>query len=534
MSSAPAQRRWSVAGDLNGFFGLVVDNLAVMAFLATVLVGLFKFPADIVFYRMFPGTALGVLVGDLAYTWMAVRLSRRTGRSDVTAMPLGIDTPTTIGLALLVLGPAFARFKQDGLDEHAAALATWHLGMAGMIVMGVLKLVLSFAGAWVARVVPRAGLLGSIAAIALMLIGFLPIVEVMQVPVVGFVSLGVVLFAIVAKGRLPGKIPGVLAAVVIGLLLYYTLGPLGLAGPGYHPPGAIALRFALPIPTLGFIGGLRSTVSYLPLILPFGLLMVIGGINVTESARAAGDDYRTRDILLVEALATLIAGVCGGVAQTTPYIGQPAYKKMGARAGYTLLTGVFVGIGGICGYLSNLVELVPLAVLAPILVYVSIDITAQAFEATPGRHAAAVVFSFFPAIARLVAIELGNPDFVSPQHFNELLNSTAQGMPEVAVIVALGNGFIITSMIWAGFLAALVDRRVGVAVTTLLVGAALTLFGVIHSVDPTGAMYLPWKLAGVGRTLAFQFTAAYIVLAVVIGLLSLQREPHSNPPVSHV
>jgi AGZA family xanthine/uracil permease-like MFS transporter len=531
--SAPAQRRWSVAGDLNGFFGLVVDNLAVMAFLATVLVGLFRFPADIVFYRMFPGTALGVLVGDLAYTWMAVRLSRRTGRSDVTAMPLGIDTPTTIGLALLVLGPAFARFKQDGLDEQAAAIATWHLGMAAMIVMGVLKLVLSFAGAWVARVVPRAGLLGSIAAIALMLIGFLPIVEVMQVPVVGFVSLGVVLFAIVAKGRLPGRIPGVLAGVIVGLLLYYSLGPLGLAGPGYHAPGALTLRFALPIPTLGFIDGLRSTIPYLPLILPFGLLMVIGGINVTESARAAGDDYRTRDILLVEALATLIAGVCGGVAQTTPYIGQPAYKKMGARAGYTLLTGVFVGVGGILGYLSNLVELVPLAVLAPILVYVSIDITAQAFEATPIRHAAAVVFSFFPAIARLVAIELGNPDFVSPQHFSELLNSTAQGMPEVAVIVALGNGFIITSMIWAGFLASLVDRRVGVAVATLLAGAALTLFGVIHSVDPTGAMYLPWRLTGVGRMLAFQFTAAYIVLAVVIGLLSLQREPQPSPPDSH-
>jgi AGZA family xanthine/uracil permease-like MFS transporter len=519
-----------VAGDLNGFFGLVVDNLAVMAFLATVLVGLFRFPADIVFYRMFPGTAFGVLVGDLAYTWMALRLAKRTGRSDVTAMPLGIDTPTTIGLALLVLGPSFVKFKEGGLDEHAAAIATWHLGMAGMIVMGVLKLVLSFAGSWVGRVIPRAGLLGSIAAIALMLIGFLPIVEVMQVPVVGFVTLGVVLYAIVAKGGLPGRIPGVLAAVLVGLILYYTLGPLGLAGPGYHAPGALTLRFALPVPTLGFIDGLRATGPYLPLLLPFGLLMVIGGINVTESARAAGDDYRTRDVLLVEAFATLVAGVCGGVAQTTPYIGQPAYKKMGARSGYTLLTGVFVGVGGICGYLSNLVELVPLAVLAPILVYVSIDITAQAFEATPGRHAAAVVFSFFPAIARLVAIELGNPDYVAPAHFSELLTSSAHGMPELGVIVALGNGFIITSMIWAGFLAALVDRRTGVAVTTLLAGAALTFFGVIHSVDPAGAMYVPWALTGVGRTLAFQFAAAYVVLAAVIALLSLQRARAPEAP----
>ncbi|HEY1791409.1 MAG TPA: hypothetical protein VGG34_00710 [Opitutaceae bacterium] len=520
--TAPAQRRWSPSGDLNGFFGLVVDNLAVMAFLATVLVGLFKFPADVVFTRMFPGTALGVLVGDLIYTWMAVRLSRRTGRNDVTAMPLGIDTPTTIGLALLVLGPAFSQLRRSGMGEHEAAIATWQLGMASMVVMGVLKLVLSFAGPWVGRAVPRAGLLGSIAAIALMLIGFIPIVEVMQVPVVGFVALGVVLYAIVAKGRLPGRIPGVLAAVLVGLLLYYTLGPAGLAGPGYHAPGSLTLRFALPVPTLGFVHGLGATLPYLPLILPFGLLMVIGGINVTESARAAGDDYDTRNVLLTEALATLVAGLCGGVAQTTPYIGQPAYKKMGARAGYTLLTGVFVGLGGVLGYLSNLVELVPLAVLAPILVYVSIDITAQAFEATPARHAAAVVFSFFPAIARLVSIELGN--YVEPARFAELMSSTAQGMPELAVIVALGNGFIITSMVWAAFLAALVDGRTMAAIWALLAGALLTFFGVIHSVDPGGAMYLPWHLTGVGHTLACEFTAAYVALAAVIGLLSLRRE----------
>ena len=522
MNSASATRRWFVAGDLNGFFGLVVDNLAVMAFLSTVLVAGFGFPADVVFTRMFPGTALGVLVGDLIYTWMAVRLGRRTSRDDVTAMPLGIDTPTTIGLALLVLGPAFAKYRQGGLDEHAAAIATWHLGMAAMIVMGLLKFALSYAGAWVGRVIPRAGLLGSIAAIALMLIGFLPMVEVMQVPIVGFASLGVILYAVIAKGRVPGRIPGVLAAVVVGLVLYYALGPFGLAGPGFRAPGALTLRFALPVPTLGFIGGLGATVPYLPLILPFGILMVIGGINVAESARVAGDNYRTRDILLTEAFSTLAAGLCGGVAQTTPYIGQPAYKKMGARAGYTLLTGIFVGLGGVFGYLSNLVELVPLCVLAPILVFVSIDITSQAFEATPRRHYGAVVFSFFPAIARLVAIELGNPAYVAPDHFRALMASTAQGMPELAVIVALGNGFIITSMIWAGFLAALVDRRRRAAIATLLAGAALTFFGVTHSVEPGGGLYLPWELSGVARTLAFQFAAAYVVLAAVIGLLALQ------------
>src|SRR5690606_11956002 len=165
MPTTPATSRrlpWFVAGDLNGFFGLVVDNLSILGFIAAALVGIFQFPAEVVFGKMFPGTALGVLVGNLIYTAMARRLAQRSGRDDVTAMPLGLDAPTSIGMALLVLGPAYVAFGQQGIAPEAAALATWQLGMAALVVMGLLKLVLSFAGDWVTRVLPRAALLGSI------------------------------------------------------------------------------------------------------------------------------------------------------------------------------------------------------------------------------------------------------------------------------------------------------------------------------------------------------------------------------------
>lgn len=526
--NSTSSRRWLAPGDLNGFLGLVVDNLSIMAFLATALIGLFGFPADIVFLRMFPGTALGVLLGNLAYTAMARRLAARVGRDDVTAMPLGLDAPTSIGMALLVLGPAFLHFKQQGMEAQAAGVATWQLGMASLVVMGVLKFVLSFFGAAVQRHVPRAGLLGSIAGIALVLMGFLPLVEILKVPVVGFAGLGVVLYALVARGRIPFGLPGVLVAFVVGALLYYVFGPLGWLGSGYHAPAAWTWRFALPWPTLQWMEGLAYTVPYLPLILPFGLLMVVGGINVTESARAAGDDYSTRDILLVEALATLVAGACGGVAQTTPYIGQPSYKAMGARSGYTLLTGIVIGLGGVFGYLSNLVELVPLSVLAPILVFVAIGITVQAFEATPMRYAAAVVFSFFPAIARMVTIKLSDPTYVAPERFGALFNDASHGISELAVITILGNGFIITSMVWASFVVALIDGKTGRAALILLLGGGLTLFGLIHSVEPTGDVYLPWLLEAGSRALVWQFAGAYGVLAGVLLLLSLQRSPPAS------
>ena len=49
MTSQTRSRKWFVPGDLNGFFGLVVDNLSILGFIAAALIGIFQFPAEVVF-----------------------------------------------------------------------------------------------------------------------------------------------------------------------------------------------------------------------------------------------------------------------------------------------------------------------------------------------------------------------------------------------------------------------------------------------------------------------------------------------------
>jgi AGZA family xanthine/uracil permease-like MFS transporter len=251
---------------------------------------------------------------------------------------------------------------------------------------------------------------------------------------------------------------------------------------------------------------------------------------VTESAKVAGDDYNTRSILLTEAIATLIAGLCGGVAQSTPYIGQPAYKRMGSRAGYTLMTGLFIGLGGILGFVSFFVELIPRAVLAPILIFVALDIVVQSFLACPARHAPAVAFAFFPTVARLLSIKLGNPEFVPVENFQKLLTASGKSLPELLVTIALGNGFILTAMLWGGFLAELIDRKLKTCAVYLFLLAGLTFFGVIHSASPDGIMYLPWMLDEFMRKIPYQFTVAYVAFAMMLLLFSLTKESREPMP----
>ncbi|MFH0902535.1 MAG: MFS transporter [Pseudomonadota bacterium] len=496
--------RWLSAGDLNAFFGLALDNMTNLVILNGILCGVFGFPGEFVFRHMIPGTALGVLVGDLAYTWMAFRIARRTGRSSVTAMPLGLDTPSTIGVAFSILGPVYLASKDP--------MVTWQVGMATMIFMGLVKLLLSFAGEWVRKSVPQAGLLGSIAGVGVALLGFLPLVTLFKLPIVGMVAFGIVLYSLVAKLRLPGNLPGAAVAVLVGAFLYYLLGATSLLGAPFHVP-VPSWRFTPPIPTLGFVDGLPRALDFLPVAIPFGLLTIVGGINVTESARVAGDDYPTRDILLVEAIATLVAGLTGGVVQSTPYIGHPAYKAMGARAGYTLACGLFIGLGGALGYVSFIVDALPEAAVVPILIFVGLGIVSQTFEVCPKSHYPAIALALLPAIANLVLIKSGQ---ILGNLRLDASALTGETKLDHAITIALGNGFILTAMLFGAIGAHLVDRKLLRTSVFLVISAVFSLFGVIHSVLPEGGLYLPWKI---GSDLPWRIAIGYLAFAVLILLL---------------
>ncbi|HTY76448.1 MAG TPA: MFS transporter [Candidatus Bathyarchaeia archaeon] len=514
MAGARRLPRWLAPGDWNAFFGLALDNTTVLVILAGLLIGVFKFPPDLVLGRMVPGTAVGVLIGDLVYTTLAVRLMRRTGRADVTAMPFGIDTPSLFGIVFGVLGPA-------RLLTGDPVLA-WKIGMGVTVAMGGLKLLLSFGGDWLRRVVPRAALLGSIAGVGILLIAFLPALRVFADPLVGVTSLTIVLLTLVGGVRLPGGVPGAFAGVLAGAAVFWLRAAAGAGGATHAGPSA-SLTLAIPWPTLAWMPVLGDVLAYLPLAVPFALATVIGGIDNTESAVAAGDEYRTRDVLLTEAVATIAAGLCGGVIQNTPYIGHPAYKAMGARAGYTLATALVIGVGAALGVISVLVRVLPEAAVAPILIFVGLQITAQAFVASPARHGAAVAIAFVPAIAALVLIEVNQMLAAAGRTVAEL---SGEGQAAFRNLLVLGNGFIVTALLWAWALVSMIDRWAGRAAAVLGACAVATLFGLMHSPLPSGAVFWPW--GSVGRV-PVVLAGAYGGAAILVLLLGRRTGTRSGP-----
>jgi len=513
--------RWAAPGDVNAFFGLVLDNIAGLVLIVSLLATVFGLPADFVLTHMVPGTALGVLVGDLAFTVLAFRLAARTGRGEVTAMPLGLDTPSTFGIIFFVIGPAFLDAPKSGPEGvEMAARHAWHIGIWSLIFSGILKVTAAGVSGWIRRLVPRAGLLGSLAAIALVLISFIPFLEVAHVPVVGMVSLAIVLTTLVARVPLPGRIPGALGALLVGGVMYFVMRQFGWIGASeeqvapvvWLPLGWLeALRFE-------WVSSFRDALVYLPVVIPFAIATIVGGIDCTESAAAVGDEYSTRQIIFVEGMATLIAGCFGGVVQTTPYIGHPAYKMMGGRAAYTLATALVIGSAGILGYFSLLYLLIPKPIVYPILIFIGLEITAQSYFATPRRHYPAVALACLPALAYLVMLFVDQTLAATGSSLEKVVALPGPLGEQLQTMRVLSAGFILTSLLWGALLASLIDARLRAAAGFCAVAALLSLFGVIHSPLEGSPLVLPWQeLPGhaAGRT-PLNMAAAYSAVAVLL------------------
>src|SRR5262245_51592290 len=149
------KNRLFVAGDLDGFFGLFIDNLLQLMLIMVLGIKVAVLPPDLILHRILPGAAVSILLGNLFYSWQALKLARATGRNDVTALPYGINTPSLIAYLFLIMGPLYQETKNPTL--------VWQAGLFAGLMSGLLETIGAFIGPWLRRHTPRAALLSSLA-----------------------------------------------------------------------------------------------------------------------------------------------------------------------------------------------------------------------------------------------------------------------------------------------------------------------------------------------------------------------------------
>jgi AGZA family xanthine/uracil permease-like MFS transporter len=431
--------RWFVPGDLDGYFALFFSGFPDLLLIVG-LGPLCGFSSEFVTQRILPAVALSIFAGNLFFAWQARQLAKRTGRSDVTAIPFGVNTPTIFAYIFLVMVPVFNRTKDPEL--------TWQVGMLCCFLSGIVQTLGAFCTDWLRRRTPRAALLCPLAgiAIAFLCLGF--VFQIFQYPTLALLPAVIILTFYSARLRLPGRLPAGLLCIVVGFVAVLVLKALHL----YHlpePPPVPSPGFYLPHPVnaLQFLAQGEGW-KYLPIVFSMSLLDTIVSLQVLESVKVAGDDYPTTPSLLINGVATLGAAFFGSAFPTCLYFGHMAHKSFGARAGYSVLNGATTMLICLTGVVPLVLHFIPLAVVAIIVIWFGLAMMGQAFTEVPKSHAIAVTFGLIPMLASwaLELVDLGVRK--GGASLFQVAGSFGEELP-IYGLIAISQGAVLTSMVWA-------------------------------------------------------------------------------------
>jgi AGZA family xanthine/uracil permease-like MFS transporter len=302
--------------DLSAFWALFADNLANLILIMSVCTFVFKMPTEVVFGHILPGLGVALLLGLSAYAYLAHKLSIRENRSDVTALPYGISTPILFVYLFGIIGPVYWATNDS--------LLAWRVGIAAAFLGGAIEMAGSVFGPWLTRHLPRAGMLGTLAGIALVFIAAVPLAEIFEHPVIGLPAAAVILIGLLAMVLLPGGLPAGLVAIVLGVIIGLCTGDatLNLKGVGFYPP----------IPVFGDLcEGLTALFNnpwIFAVVIPAEIYTFIETMNNVESAEAAGDSYPVHTCQLIDGAGTMLGALFGNHRPGLP--GQPQGPQPGS------------------------------------------------------------------------------------------------------------------------------------------------------------------------------------------------------------
>jgi adenine/guanine/hypoxanthine permease len=515
-SAASKPRLWT-AGDWNAFFGFGTNILVNMLVLTGLLRFVLKMPDELVFQRILPATGLMMCLSTAYYAWLAYRLAKQTGRTDVCALPSGISVPHMFVVVFVIMMPIAAKTGDP--------IKGWEAGLTWVFLQSFVLMIGGFLGPLIRKITPRAALLGTLAGVSIAFISIRPAMEMYMTPAIGIVCFSIILASWFGGVRYFLGIPAGLVAIFVGSAIAWGSTALGYGFGGMTLDKLSAsvadFGFSVPMPAFDHVfGGFEFLGVILVTAIPFGIYDLVEALDNVESASVAGDSFPTTRVLTADGVVSLIGCLLGNPFINAVYIGHPGWKAMGGRIGYSAATGVMVIVLSWLGVVSLMVSLVPVVAISPILLYIGMLIGAQAFQETPKAHAPAIVLALTPHIAAWGKLQIDNALGAAGT------NAAAVGIDKLGQtgvlyegLALMGGGAILTGLVLAAIAVFVIERELVKAAGFALTGAVLTFFGFMHS-----------EAIGVGETplVALSYVA---VASFLYGCAKLSpRTATSSPP----
>ncbi|MEN3067289.1 hypothetical protein [Uliginosibacterium sediminicola] len=465
-------------GDWNALFGFGTNILVNMLVLTGLLRFVLKMPDDIVFGRILPAVGLMMCLSTFYYAYLAYQLAKKTGRSDICALPSGISVPHMFVVVFVIMLPIALKTGDP--------VKGWEAGLTWVFVQSFVLMLGGFVAPLIRKITPRAALLGTLAGVSIAFISMRPAEEMFITPLIGIVCFAIIVISWFGGVRYYKGIPAGLVAIAVGSLIAWGSTALGLNYGGMSSGNVVqafsSFGFSVPLPAIGHVfSGFEFLGVILVTAIPFGIYDLVEAMDNVESAAVAGDSFPTTRVLSADGVISLIGCCMGNPFINAVYIGHPGWKAMGGRIGYSAATGVVVILLAWFGIIALMMALIPVVAISPILLYIGMLIGAQAFQETPKSHAPAIILALTPHLAAWGKLMIDNALGAAGT------NAAAVGLDKLGQVGVLyhglevmGGGAILGGLMLGAIGVCVIDRNFMKAAGFALAAALLTFFGFMH------------------------------------------------------
>jgi AGZA family xanthine/uracil permease-like MFS transporter len=466
--SAVTQKWWVLGrGDIDTTIAQVGFNLAQMLIPVFLLIPV-GIPAGFSVSHLVPGYALGFLVGSLGFVQLAVALSRREKRQNVTAQVYGNNVPAIIAYTLSIMLPVW-------LQTHDAT-AAWRTGAAAVAWTGIIKLAAAPFAGLIRRFIPAPASMTVFGAAMYSYLAMVLLQRIFDQPLVGLIALAIVATSVLANIPVTNlRIPPFIVAWIVPLAVGLGVGYIKPVWPGVSAGLPIAV---LPAP----LQAMGLALPYLSVIAPMAIYHVLQDIASVAGGTAAGDDYDVRGVLAWDGLGTLVCGMAGSVVAPVVYAMLPPYKAMGARIGYAVWTPIIILAVVMSGLSLFMAQLFPWPILAAMIAYVSVGVGTATLRRVDAKYIAVVLLGFvLPAGAVVAAVMNSALPALQLSAANPGVQTALNRSIYWSSLQGLGNGFLFLVLVVASMMTETIDRRFGRAALWCAMAAVFSWFGLMHS-----------------------------------------------------
>jgi AGZA family xanthine/uracil permease-like MFS transporter len=458
-------------GDWNAYFGFGTNILVNLLTLTGLLRFVLKMPDSLVFGRILPATGLMMCLSTMYYAWLAYRLAKRTGRTDVCALPSGISVPHMFIVTFVIMLPIALKTGDP--------VKGWEAGLTWVFIQSFVLMAGGFVAPIIRKVTPRAALLGTLAGVSVTFISMKPALDMFSTPFIALPCFAIILASWFGGVRYFRGTPAGLVAIAVGTIIAWAFGVMKV---GNLTDALSSFHVAVPVPAFSHVfGGFEFIGVILVTAIPFGIYDLVEAMDNVVSAGVAGDEYPTTRVLTADGVVSLIGCCMGNPFINAVYIGHPGWKAMGGRIGYSAATGITVIILSWLGIISVMMAIVPVVAISPILLYIGMLIGSQAFQECPKSHAPAIVLALTPHLAAWGKLQIDNALGAAGT------NAAAVGLDKLGQVGVLykgmgvmGGGSILGGLMLGAVAAFIIDRQFMKASAFAVGAAGLTFFGFMH------------------------------------------------------